>query len=207
LDPKIQCTSNFLLDFFKKFLEEDCKCGEIKIRKNERIKISPFKDSFPKNVVPLGFLVTNHKPNPNKFCDLESCSINNSNYKVLNCGHSFHEICLNAMGSSCVYCMEFYIKKINEITLSFNYGLNSDVDVNGDIGDDDDDNENIEEDDDDNEDINNDYTFNNNQMINELKILANRSPSNNNNNDSPIIKKRKNSNRSINQNKTKKHKM
>ena len=141
----------FLIRFFQKVSGRRLQFEEIKIGKNERIKISPFKDSFPKNVVPSGFLVTNHKPNPNKFCDLESCSINNSNYKVLNCGHSFHEICLNAMGSSCVYCMEFYTKKINEITLSFNCGLNSDVDVDDDIGDDDDDNE----------DINNDYTFNN----------------------------------------------
>ena len=78
----------------------------------------------------------------------------------MNCRHSFHEICLNSIGSNCIYCVEFYTKKINEITLSFNYGLNSDVDV------DNDNNEDIEED---NDEINNDYTFNNDnyiQMIN-----------------------------------------
>ena len=188
-----------MLGFFKKFLEEDCKCEEIKIGKNEKIKISPFKDPFPKNVIPSGFLVTNHRPNPNKFCDLENCTINDSNHKVLNCGHSFHEICIGAMDSGCVYCMEFYTKKINEITLS---------DVDGDVDDDNDNyNENIEEEDDDDDDgIDNNYIFNNDhyiQMINELRILAN-----NNNNDLPITKKRKNSDSSsINQNKTKKHKM
>ena len=173
-----------MLGFFKKFLEEDCKCEEIKIGKNEKIKISPFKDPFPKNVIPSGFLVTNHRPNPNKFCDLENCTINDSNHKVLNCGHSFHEICIGAMDSGCVYCMEFYTKKINEITLS---------DVDGDVDDDNDNyNENIEEEDDDDDDgIDNNYIFNNDhyiQMINELRILANV-----NDNDSPTTKKRKNS--------------
>ena len=130
--------------------------------------------------VSSGFLV-NHKPDPSKFCDLENCLINNSKYKVLNCGHSFHEDCLINMRKTCIYCTEFYSNKINEISNSFNESLKSDID-DDDYGSDNDDNENDtgndDGDDDDDGDNSNKYFLDKDhyiQSINELRILANTS--------------------------------
>src|SRR5947209_19412983 len=56
LDQKVQRTSIFLLDFFKKFLEEDCKCEEIKVGKNEKNKNFTIQRPIPKECHSFRFL-------------------------------------------------------------------------------------------------------------------------------------------------------
>jgi hypothetical protein len=187
LDDKIKKSSIYLLKFFKEFLEKQDLSKDTGSAKNSKFMIPPIKEGFPPVVRPCGYFSKN-PPDLRKACDFRDCNVDDVNIEVLNCGHSYHIICLNDNDGSCIYCMDYFSSKINELTLSYNERLSSDIELEEEI-----DVENEEgEDDVDYED--NHVVIDNNgneyeNALNNLRLVAANYNNNNNNSDnlSPAI--------------------
>ena len=101
--------------------------------------------------LPLGYSCKDKEPNPSVICDRENClfrpGIHNQQASILNCGHSFHQCCLEEK-HECGICAEFLIGKISKLVKTFNEGLlfEEDPEVN-DEDDDDPDDDNDRDDD------------------------------------------------------------
>lgn len=111
--------------------------------------------------LPLGFAFAGSEPDPRLACDLAECEIDdNSAWRRLNCGHSFHNDCVSLV-AECPICTPLLIDKIQSLAIAFNAELMADKeqghpdeeDGDGDNGDDDGDDD---DDDDDDEDGDND---------------------------------------------------
>ena len=78
------------------------------------------------NSFPFGYH-TEWKPNPNRFCDLPACNLQEADEEwamIEGCGHSYHIRCLNDV-TYCPICRAYIKKEIERLSTSIINGINS----------------------------------------------------------------------------------
>jgi len=121
----------FLLGFFKSIVDEQ---DNFRMIKNPRsynkstVLMPPLQKELPICVLPCGFHTT-IKPCSTKLCDMEGCELVDNNTNILTCGHAYHVPCLKKLDDICIYCLDYYTKEIDKLSLSFNNQLLNDIET------------------------------------------------------------------------------
>lgn len=111
--------------------------------------LASFEKQFPRKSLPLGYRWPGSEPNPLLDCDSPTCHLpsQSESIKRLNCGHTFHCVCLGNNG--CTICLPNLIKDIQQLSHAWNERLMKVDDNEVDNNDSDEDNNEDDPDDDD----------------------------------------------------------